>query len=468
MPPPAFVPNRATPVPHPNEPFDEATTQQALNILYASTVPQLRSDPLASSLLPGRPPTLAITNSQDTPNRNSTPPPPTVTDRAPPSLISLGVLSPLLSSSPAIPMPVSSAPDLVNGDGPSIPPPYTYVLNHSGAENVPKLALDTSGVVIKPQRAASKKKTSIPVLFDGHQQEDPNHEQSEKPIEKKVKRKRNSKSDGSEPVKTRPKRKKKNVVTSDPEGSDNETNDTPANKRKRRSSSGTPRPRRSRAPSLLPFDPDADPGEEIDPTVVTMASLCVDTGQGRVSRKAAEILSNHAAWKAQNREKRVRMKALMELKKYGREEDGAAKETSPVDKEAQDVAIPGSSNGVAQTENAPVVDDTGSGFDYSQDMATSRFNVQVRIGPNGETIIDEESLVVDRTEADDTENYTHVVESDHTKFVNSGSYGRKFRGSRWSAEETESFYDVRHISVFLIQTQWLISLAGAFSIRREL
>lgn len=271
--------------------------------------------------------------------------------------------------------------------------------------------------------------------------------------EKEEKRKRTSKEGGSEPIKIHPKRKKKKMMTLDPEGSDNEINDPPANKRKRRSSSGTPRPRRSRAPSLPPFDPDADPGEEIDPTVVTMASLCVDTGQGRVSRKAAEILSNHAAWKAQNREKRVRMKALMELKKYGREDDGAdgpAKETSPVDKETQDSTIPRSSNGAAQIENALITDDTGSGFDYSQDMATSRFNVQVRIGPNGETIIDEESLVVDRTEADDTENYTHVVESDHTKFVNSGSYGKKFRGSRWSAEETESFYDVRTISVFSV------------------
>lgn len=87
------------------------------------------------------------------------------------------------------------------------------------------------------------------------------------------------------------------------------------------------------------------------------------------------------------------------------------------------------------------MDDTGHGFDYSQNMATSRYNVQVRIGPNGETIIDEESLVVDRADADETENYTHVIESDHTKFVNSGTYGKRYRGSRWSVEETELFYD---------------------------
>ncbi|PPQ71475.1 hypothetical protein CVT26_011254, partial [Gymnopilus dilepis] len=46
-----------------------------------------------------------------------------------------------------------------------------------------------------------------------------------------------------------------------------------------------------------------------------------------------------------------------------------------------------------------------------------------------------------RAENDGTENYTHVVESDLTKFVNSGSYSKRYRGSRWTAEETELFYD---------------------------
>jgi transcription factor TFIIIB component B'' len=234
------------------------------------------------------------------------------------------------------------------------------------------------------------------------------------------------------------KRRRKTTLGSDPEGSNEETG-TSTNKPKRRATSGTPRVRK---PSLPPFDADADPGEEIDPTVVTMASLCEDTGQGRVSRKAVEILENHSAWKAQNREKRARMKALMEQKKYGREE------TDVIDDD-QISSNPGEAGPSGQPPLKPSnpatgihLDDSGGGFDYSQDLATSRFNVQVRIGPNGETIIDEESLVVDRAEAEDMENYTHVVESDHTKFVNSGSYGKRFRGSRWSAEETESFYEV--------------------------
>ncbi|KAG6806298.1 hypothetical protein H0H93_003203, partial [Arthromyces matolae] len=130
------------------------------------------------------------------------------------------------------------------------------------------------------------------------------------------------------PSTSRPKRKstttqkrKKSTSNDDPQQPDEVTHQPP---RKRLASAS----RRSRGPSLPPFDPTADPGEEIDPTVVTMASLCHDTGQGRVSSKAAEILSNHATWKAQNKEKRARMKAMMELKKYGREEEAEALESS--------------------------------------------------------------------------------------------------------------------------------------------
>jgi len=208
-----------------------------------------------------------------------------------------------------------------------------------------------------------------------------------------------------------------------------------------RSSSSTPRPRK-RAPSPPPYDPDADPGEDIDPTTITMAALCDDTGQGRVSRKAAEILSNHAVWKVKNREKRARIKALMEAKKYGKEEEENGQDQEDGQDHSEPSANVNESDPSASSNVTTTLDGTGSGFDYSQDLATSRYNVQIRIGPNGETVIDEESLVVDRVENDGTDDYTHVVESDHTKFVNSGTYGKRYRGSRWSAEETELFYEV--------------------------
>ncbi|KAG2350826.1 hypothetical protein BDR05DRAFT_869576 [Suillus weaverae] len=198
------------------------------------------------------------------------------------------------------------------------------------------------------------------------------------------------------------------------------------------------RSRKTRAPSL-PYDVSADPGEGLDPTAVTMATLCEDTGWGRVSSKAAQIVDNHLVWKKTNREKRARMRVSMEARKYGRNEDDTAQtgQSSSVP-----AAISAGPSPVPMNGGQPTVGDTsGSGFDYSQDVATSRYNVQIRIGPNGETIIDEESLFVDRNVGDETADYTHVEESDVSKFVNSGTYGRRFRGSRWSAEETELFYD---------------------------
>ncbi|KAF8841973.1 hypothetical protein BDN67DRAFT_948761 [Paxillus ammoniavirescens] len=206
------------------------------------------------------------------------------------------------------------------------------------------------------------------------------------------------------------------------------------------------KPRKPRRPATPAFDTDADPGEVLDPTSITMATLCEDTGQGRVSSKAAQILGNHLAWKKSNKEKRARMRTLMEARKYGRNEDAETTQAPRNPESASDQtlsanATPGSST--QSTSGAlPTVEDTsGHGFDYSQDVATSRYNVQVRIGPNGETIVDDESLFVDRNAEEDTAEYTHVEESDVTKFVNSATYAKRFRGSRWSAEETELFYD---------------------------
>ena len=230
---------------------------------------------------------------------------------------------------------------------------------------------------------------------------------------------------------------------------------TSPSKRPARSSSGSGRPRGQSVPAL---DPDAHPGEDLDPTIVTMAAICEDTGQGRVSSKAAQVLDNHAAWKRTNKEKRARMRATMEAKKYGRDEDTEEPSASTTTAELPPSVVtpPMAVTPNRLTHNLPgasAPDDapeTGYGFDYNHTMATSRFNVQVRIGPNGETIVDEESLFVDRAEGHETDNYVHVEESDATKFVNSGSYSKKFRGTRWTAEETELFYAV---SFFLSPSQ---------------
>lgn len=143
------------------------------------------------------------------------------------------------------------------------------------------------------------------------------------------------------------------------------------------------------------------------------------------------------------------MKVMMERKKYGQPEDDEEDPPPPVsvasiaEPSASDHP-PASPSAVAST-SAVMANADPESFDYSQNLTASRFNVQVRIGPNGETIIDEESLVIDRTDGaeEDTSGYTHVVESDRSRFTNSSTYGKKLRGTRWSAEETELFYDVR-------------------------
>ncbi|KAI0719938.1 hypothetical protein C8T65DRAFT_634376 [Cerioporus squamosus] len=224
----------------------------------------------------------------------------------------------------------------------------------------------------------------------------------------------------------------------------NEGTQEPTSKRRRTG----PRSR-TRPPSPPPFDPDADPGEDLDPTAVTMAALCDDTGRGRVSSKAAQIVSNHAAWRAANREKRARMKAVMEAKKYGRNLEEEEESSTPAKAAQEDApaattsraATPNGDPGLSREGDDDAADKDEDDFDYNENLAVSQYNVQVRIGANGETIIDEDSLFVNRDEEHRTEDYTHVEESDFTKFVNSATYSKKLRGSRWSAEETELFYN---------------------------
>ncbi|KAF9502410.1 hypothetical protein BDN71DRAFT_1406433 [Pleurotus eryngii] len=266
-------------------------------------------------------------------------------------------------------------------------------------------------------------------------------QRSEQPGSSKQKRQSNRgkaavTEDGADRVKKR-RRKAKTPATDDEDAAPD-----PIPRRRRHKSSTAEegereiQPKKVRSPSLPRFDPDEGPGEELDPTVITMASLCSDTGQGRISSKAIEIQENYANWRTQSKQKRAKMKELAELKKYGRlTEDG---EEAPPPNTAAAPNDPSSSTSVG-SHGAQGGDEDG--FDYTQDVPGNRFNVQVRIGPNGETIIDEESLVVDRAQDVDTSTYTHVVESDTSKFINSGTYRKKCRGSRWSKEETELFFN---------------------------
>ena len=137
------------------------------------------------------------------------------------------------------------------------------------------------------------------------------------------------------------------------------------------------------------------------------------------------------------------MVAEMEAKKYGKVLDSEATPgptppatVNPPPPQGVDEPVPLSKPTTGEND-----------FDYSQTMSSSKFNVQVRIGPNGETVVDEESLFVDNSAEEYTHGYTHVEESDTTTFVNSATHSKKLRGSRWSAMETELFYDVRSFPV---------------------
>lgn len=419
------------------------------------------------------------------------------------------------------PIPKSPAPALIEIPSSSIPPPLqasssTHGPQHSNVPrpaNVPQAINDVAqidpalleAVVTALQHVEQTQGSSVPpthpheapaVHGDAEQSStSPQAQPQSRPQRKRTKKtdtqdatEGNDETEGSSPSTSSKKKRasRKRVRSGTPEASQCEDNvDTPGTpSQRKRKKSGTPRKRKSRPPSPPPFDPNADPGDDIDPTAVTMGALCDDPGRGRVSSKAAQILGNHATWRAANREKRARMRAIMEAKKYGRdleeEEENATKKVNGSPTTPSTNSDPTTSGGTSerpQDTTEPEVeepDDANNkvhGFDYSQDIATSRYNVQVRIGPNGETIIDEDSLFVDRNQEEDTAAYTHIEESDTSKFVNSSTYSKKLRGSRWSAEETELFYDVCILS-FLISP--FISIdppllpSGSFAVRREL
>ncbi|KAJ7492417.1 hypothetical protein FB451DRAFT_1218231 [Mycena latifolia] len=441
MPPPASIPLRS---------LDPDVSRFADVSQAAAPLPRAVPVVVASSSRIAAPPVIA-TSSQISLNAPSQP----RNSPAPPAIISHTTPVPTITApSPFFPAP---SPTLVNppADAPflhnfQVPPPdfhFPEDLSQLIAPSNPStLALTSEGTQKKKLRKRKKTDPSNGDVTEG--------EKPKKAKRQRVKRDVGQISDGAVTDDEKPKKGKRKRVKKDAE----ETSDgaQPKPKRKRKAAktaddadeASTP-PRKRRKKSTQPaFDPDAEPGEEIDPTVVTMAELCADNGQGRISSKAVEIQKNHLAWKQQSKEKRARMKALAEQKKYGKadEEDGndgnaagaatLAEAAAPTDS-AETIVGPSK-----PSEPEPTLADvSGSGFDYSQDLTASRFTVQVRIGPNGETIIDEESLTVDRTEEADTTNYVHVVESDNTKFVNSASYTKKCRGSRWSAEETDLFFE---------------------------
>ncbi|KIK70747.1 hypothetical protein GYMLUDRAFT_51955 [Collybiopsis luxurians FD-317 M1] len=377
--------------------------------------------------------------------------------RAPPVILSQSTAPPIPASLPSHPIPSPSGTPM-RSDAPlsglNVQPVES---SRPPSENAPapRLALNAKDIVKRRGNPTTRVQPRVQdpgvdaKRDDNSESVSSNHDKGALNEAGKVKKRRISLIADAEDVEVAasPTKRRKRLPKSKQIVDDESDNDEPVKKTRRGGA------RKALSPSLPHFDSNVNPGEDLDPTAVTMASLCSDTGQGRVSSKAQEIQDNHAAWKASNREQRARMKARMERKKYGRPEEEneleapATAPSLPSTDPTAESSAPGqpstSSRTQLSTSAATDLNADPDSFDYSQNLTASRFNVQVRIGPNGETVIDEESLFVDQAEnaEDDTRGYTHVIETDRSKFTNSSTYGTKLRGSRWSAAETELFYE---------------------------
>lgn len=210
----------------------------------------------------------------------------------------------------------------------------------------------------------------------------------------------------------------------------------------------------------------------VDPDAITMAELCMDLGVGRPSSRTEESVGKSLEWKARQRilrqQARERQKAKYSIiagRVEGTGEDGEAGAIA-------DGNVEEAGNGLGEEEdgeqelgaaarrlqqvetnteatNLPPEPDPQSGGDNNHDLSSLRTNrhaVQVRLDENGDIVMDELSLTVDRYEAARAEapedSYELVEEAERDRFVNSLTWSKKLTGSRWTKEETDLFYYV--------------------------
>lgn len=175
------------------------------------------------------------------------------------------------------------------------------------------------------------------------------------------------------------------------------------------------------------------PAEPIDPTQITMRAICDDLGAGRKSSRWESSQSLYG--EARKRAKEERARHILETEQHERETGRSSKKGGlkpPLPKE------PSRGNG---EHNGDQRDE----FSYDETLKTSHYAPQVRIGANGEIVLDVDSLQVDRSaDPDLIEEYSHIEENDHSKFTNSSSWSKR-RLVRWGKDDTALFYDVCEI-----------------------
>ncbi|KAG8898054.1 Transcription factor TFIIIB component B [Tulasnella sp. 408] len=219
----------------------------------------------------------------------------------------------------------------------------------------------------------------------------------------------------------------------------------------------------------IPVDEEGQP-MIVDPDAITMAELCMDLGVGRPSSRTEESVGKSLEWKGRQRilrqQARERQKAKYSI--IAGRVDGANGDGEPgviADgnvEEAEDGLGEGEGGeqelGAAarrlqqvetntEATNLPPEPDPQNSGDNNHDLSSLRTNrhaVQVRLDENGDIVMDELSLTVDRYEAARAEapedSYELVEEAERDRFVNSLTWSKKLTGSRWTKEETDLFY----------------------------
>lgn len=212
------------------------------------------------------------------------------------------------------------------------------------------------------------------------------------------------------------------------------------------------------------MDEDGEP-LELDPENVTMAQLCLDMGVGRPSTRTEESVIKATEWKQKQRHlrqharERQKAKVLESLKAKADEEHGAGP------KPTEDDAAPEEEHedplaASAATERLHAAEQSGEIAAQAQSeqeadlstLRTNKFAAQVRLDENGEIIMDDLSLTVDRHEAAREEGggtleHELVEEAERDRFINSLTWSKKLTGQRWTREETDLFYYVSRIGV---------------------
>ncbi|KAG9047555.1 Transcription factor TFIIIB component B [Tulasnella sp. UAMH 9824] len=219
----------------------------------------------------------------------------------------------------------------------------------------------------------------------------------------------------------------------------------------------------------IPVDEEGQP-MIVDPDAITMAELCMDLGVGRPSSRTEESVGKSLEWKSRQRilrqQARERQKAKYSI--VAGRVDGAGGDGEPG--ATADGNVEDAENGLGEEEggeqelgaaarrlqqvetnteatNLPPEPDPQNGGDNNHDLSSLRTNrhaVQVRLDENGDIVMDELSLTVDRYEAARAEapedSYELVEEAERDRFVNSLTWSKKLTGSRWTKEETDLFY----------------------------